>query len=105
MTTKKVWYRSSEGSKIEDRGKLTVGEGRIEFAGKKGSVSGQIQSAKTRPMGFKNWIHVSYRADGAAEASDAYFLVSDMLGWGGALGGNKQLTEALQAEAPAPPQA
>jgi hypothetical protein len=99
--TKKVWYRSSEGSKIEDRGTLTVGDGRIEFEGKKGSAAGRIQTAKTRPMGFKNWIHVTYEPDGEGGTRDAYFLVSDLLGWGGALGGNKQLTEALQAEAPA----
>ncbi|HWB69758.1 MAG TPA: hypothetical protein VG518_07255 [Solirubrobacterales bacterium] len=100
--TEKVWYRSSEGSTIQDRGTLTVGEGRIEFAGKKGKVSGRIRSAKKRPMGFKNWIHVSYEAADTGEAHDAYFLVSGMLGWGGVLGGNGKLTEALQAEAPRP---
>lgn len=95
--TKKVWYRSSIGTKIEDKGALTVANGAIDFTGKKGTVSGRIQSAKTRSVGFSNWIQVHYQADG--EVKEAYFLISAMLGWGGILGANKQLTQALQAEA------
>lgn len=96
--TKKVWYRSSEGTKIEDRGTLTVGGGTIEFAGKKGGVSGTIRTVRIRPTGFTNWVHVTYEDGG--EERDAYFVGSAMLGWSGVLGANKKLKEAIEAEIP-----
>lgn len=98
--TKKVWYRSSEGSKIEDRGTLTVADGSIDFAGKKGSASGPIRSVRIRPTGFTNWVHAQYEADG--ELRDAYFVCSAMLGWGGILGANKKLAAAMEASQLAP---
>jgi hypothetical protein len=97
--TKKVWYRSSEGSKIEDRGTLTIADGTIEFAGKKGSASGPIRAARKRPSGFTNWVLIQYEAEG--ELRDAYFVCSQMLGWVGILGANRQLLEAAEAETPA----
>jgi hypothetical protein len=98
--TKKVWYRSTEGSKIEDRGTLTVGGGTIEFAGKKGSVSGTIRAVRIRPTGFTNWVHVTYD-DGSGGERDAYFVSSALLGWSGVLGANKKLKAAIEAEIPA----
>jgi hypothetical protein len=96
--TKNVWYRGDlEGSRPQDRGKVTVEGGAISFAGKKGTFSGSVQSADRRPYAFKNWVHVSYEADGGPR--DAYFLCSDLLGWAGMLGANKALTEELQAAA------
>jgi hypothetical protein len=95
--TKKVWYRATAGSRIEDRGTLTVAGGTIEFVGKKGTVSGRVQSAAIKPVGFNNWVQVKYQD--AEGSKDAYFVVSAMLGWSGILGANKQLAEALQAEA------
>jgi hypothetical protein len=96
---KKVWYRSSEGTKIEDRGTLTVGDGAIDFAGKKGTASGPVRSVRIRPTGFTNWVHTQYEADG--ELRDAYFVSSALLGWSGILGANKRLAEAIEAEIPA----
>ena len=93
--TKNVWYRSSVGTGIEDRGTVTLYDGTFAFTGKKQTVSGRVRSAQRRPMGFKSWVHVSY--DAAGEARDAYFLVKDMLGWAGMLGANRQLLEAFQA--------
>ncbi len=93
---KKVWYRSSEGSKIEDRGTLAIADGAIEFAGRKGTVSGPIRAARKRPSGFTNWVLVQYEADG--ELRDAYFVCSQMLGWVGVLGANKRLLEAAEAD-------
>jgi hypothetical protein len=97
MITRKVWYRSSEGSKIEDRGTLTVGDGGFRFEGKKGTVAAPVSAARIRPVGFQNWVHVSYEAEG--ESRDAYFICSQMLGWVGVLGANKKLAEALGAKA------
>jgi hypothetical protein len=97
--TKKVWYRSTEGSKIEDRGTLTIGGGTIEFAGRKGSAGGTIRAVRTRPTGFTNWVHVTYEDGGGQH--DAYFVSSALLGWSGMLGANKKLKEAIEAEIPA----
>lgn len=94
--TKKVWYRSTLGTKIEDKGTLTVANGAIDFAGKKGTASGPIRSVRMRPNGFTNWVHAQYEAEG--ELRDAYFVCSALLGWGGVLGANKQLAEAMKAE-------
>ena len=95
--TKNVWYRSTPGSRIEDRGAVTVESGTFSFAGKKGTVAGRVLEAGTRPAGFNNWVKASYEADG--QRRDAFFLVKDMLGWGGMLGGNRELREALEAAA------
>lgn len=94
--TNKVWYRSSEGSKIEDRGTLTIADGAIQFAGKKGTAAGPIRAARKRPSGFTNWVLIQYEADG--ELRDAYFVCSQMLGWVGIFGANKKLLEAAEAE-------
>jgi hypothetical protein len=94
---KNVWYRSTPGSRIEDRGTVTVENGTLSFAGKKGTVSGRVRSAETRSVGFSNWVRAHYEADG--ETREAYFLVKDLLGWSGMLGGNRELKEALQAAA------
>jgi len=94
---KNVWYRSSRGSRIEDRGTVTVENGSFSFAGRKGSVSGRVLTAGTRPVGFNSWVIASY--DDGGETKEAYFLVKDLLGWAGMLGGNKELKEALQAAA------
>lgn len=78
----------------------------MSFAGRKGTVAGRVLAAGTRPAGFNNWIKATYEADG--ETREAFFLVKGLLGWGGMLGGNKQLREALEAAAredPAPPPA
>lgn len=105
---KNVWYRSSRGSRIEDRGTVTVENGSFSFAGRKGNVSGRVLTAGTRPVGFNSWVIATY--DEGGDTKEAYFLVKDMLGWAGMVGGNKQLKEALQAatqETPAgerPPQ-
>jgi hypothetical protein len=37
----KVWYRSGEGSGIEDRGTLAVGGGAIRFDGRKSGIPAQ----------------------------------------------------------------
>jgi hypothetical protein len=95
--TKNVWYRSTQGTRIEDRGTVTVENGTFSFAGRKGAVSGRVRSAQTRSVGFSNWVQAIYEAEG--EAREAYFLVKDLLGWGGMLGGNRELKEALQAAA------
>lgn len=97
--TRKVWYRSTQGSKIEDRGTLTVGDGRIEFAGRKGSAAGPVLAVRTRPHGFTNWVHVTYEEGG--ERRDAYFVCSQLLGWVGVLGANAKLREAIESEIPA----
>ncbi len=94
---KNVWYRSTPGSRIEDRGTVTVEGATFTFAGKKGTVAGRVLSAGTRPAGFNNWVKATYEADGGQ--GDAFFLVKDMLGWAGMLGGNKELREALEAAA------
>ena len=62
--TKNVWYRSTQGTRIEDRGTVTVENGTFSFAGKKGSVSGRVVSAGTRSVGFSNWVQAIYEADG-----------------------------------------
>jgi hypothetical protein len=95
--TKNVWYRSTPGSRIEDRGTVTVEGGTLSFAGKKVSVAGRVLAAGTRSAGFSNWVKATYDAGG--ETGEAFFLVKDMLGWGGMLGGNKELREALEAAA------
>jgi len=95
--TKNVWYRSTPGSWIEDRGALTVEDGTLTFTGKKGAISGQVRSAATRSVGFSNWIKATYEADG--ETREAFFLVKDLLGWAGMLGGNRELRESLEAAA------
>jgi len=95
--TKNVWYRSTPGNVIEDRGTVTVEGGTLSFAGKKWSVNGRVTSAAMRSVGFKNWIKATYEADG--ETQEAFFLIKDLLGWGGLLGGNKELREALEAAA------
>jgi hypothetical protein len=95
--TKNVWYRSTPGSRIEDRGTVTVEGGSLTFAGKKGTVAGRVLQAGTRSAGFSNWVKATYEADGAQ--GDAFFLVRDLLGWGGLIGGNKELREALEAAA------
>lgn len=94
--TEKVWYRSTEGSGIEDRGTLTVGGGAIEFAGRKGTVGGPLRAVRTRPHGFTNWVVVTYEDRG--ERRDAYFVCSQLLGWIGILGANKKLQAAVEAE-------
>lgn len=94
--TKKVWYRSSEGSKIEDRGTLTVADGAIDFSGRKGGASGTLRAVRIRPGGFTNWVHVQYEADG--ELRDAHFVCSAMLGWSGVLGANRKLAAVVEAE-------
>lgn len=94
---KKVWYRSSRGSRIEDRGTVTVENGSFSFAGRKGNVSGRVLTAGTRPVGFNSWVIATY--DDGGETKEAYFLVKDLLGWAGMLGGNKELKESLQAAA------
>lgn len=93
--TKNVWYRSSVGTRIEDRGTVTVENGTFAFTGRKQRVSARVRSAGTRQMGFKKWVSVSYEAEG--EVKDAYFLVKDLLGWAGMLGANQELAEALEA--------
>jgi len=94
---KNVWYRSTPGSRIEDRGTVTVENGAFSFAGRKGTVAGRVLWAGTRSAGFNNWVKVTYEADGGQ--GDAFFLVKDLLGWAGMLGGNKELREALEAAA------
>ena len=93
--TKRVWYRSSEGSKIEDRGTLTLGDGEVRFDGRKGSAGGRVLAVRTRPTGFTNWVHVTYEDGG--EQRDAYFVCSQLLGWVGIFGANKKLKEAIEA--------
>jgi hypothetical protein len=97
--TKNVWYRSTPGSRIEDRGTVTVEGGSFSFEGRKGSVSGRVLAAGTRSAGFSNWIKATYETGG--DTRDAFFLVKDLLGWGGMLGGNKELREAFEAAAQA----
>jgi hypothetical protein len=94
---KNVWYRSTPGSRIEDRGTLTVEGATFSFAGKKGTVEGRVLQAGTRSFGFNNWVKATYEADG--QTREAFFLVKDLLGWGGMLGGNKELREALETAA------
>jgi hypothetical protein len=93
--TKRVWYRSQEGSKIEDRGRLTIADGAIEFVGKKGTLSGPIRAARKRPSGFTNWVLIEYEGEG--ESREAYFVCNQMLGWVGVLGANKELLQAAEA--------
>jgi len=95
--TKNVWYRSTPGSRIEDRGTITVEGGNLSFAGKKGTVAGRVLAAATRSAGFNNWIKATYESE--SQIREAFFLVKDLLGWGGMLGGNKELREALEAAA------
>jgi|SRR5215212_6982724 len=95
--TKNVWYRSTPGSRIEDRGTITVEGGTLAFNGRKGSAAGRVLAATTRSAGFNNWVKATYEAEG--ESREAFFLVKDLLGWGGMLGGNKELREALEAAA------
>jgi len=95
--TKNVWYRSTPGSRIEDRGTVTVEGGTLTFAGRKGTVTGRVLSAGNRSVGFSNWVKATYESDG--RQGEAFFLVKDMLGWSGMLGGNKELREALEAAA------
>jgi len=56
-----------------------------------------LSAAGTRSAGFNNWIKATYETEG--ETREAFFLVKDILGWGGMLGGNKELREALEAAA------
>lgn len=99
--TKRVWYRSTEGGGIEDRGSLTVGGGAIEFSGKKETiVAGPVRAVRSRPHGFTDWVVVTYEEDG--ERRDAYFVCSRLLGWAGILGANRKLQAAVEAEIPAP---
>jgi hypothetical protein len=99
---KNVWYRSTRGSRIEDRGTVTVENGTFSFAGrKKGTISGRVLTAGTRPVGFNSWVVATY--DEGGETKEAYFLVKDLLGWAGMLGGNKELKQALEAAAQAAP--
>lgn len=95
--TKNVWYRSTPGSRIEDRGTVTVEGGTFSFAGRKGNVTGRVLAAGTRPAGFNNWVKATYETEG--ETREAFFLIKDLLGWGGMLGGNRQLREALEEAA------
>jgi hypothetical protein len=95
--TKNVWYRSTPGSRIEDRGTVTVEGGTLSFTGRKGALSGRVTAATTRSAGFSNWVKATYETDG--ESREAFFLVKDLLGWGGMLGGNRELREALEAAA------
>jgi hypothetical protein len=95
--TKNVWYRSTPGSRIEDRGSVTVEGGTFSFTGKKGTVAGRVLQAGTRSAGFNNWVKATYQADSGTR--EAFFLVKDMLGWAGMLGGNRELREALEAAA------
>jgi hypothetical protein len=94
---KNVWYRSTPGSRIEDRGTVTVDGGTFTFSGKKGNVTGRVLAAGTRPAGFNNWVKATYEAEG--ETREAFFLIKDLLGWGGMLGGNRELREALEEAA------
>jgi len=76
---------------------VTVENGSFSFAGRKGTVAGPVLWAGTRSAGFNNWVKATYEANG--QTHDAFFLVKDLLGWGGMLGGNKELREALEAAA------
>src|SRR5215203_5954285 len=62
--TKNVWYRSTPGSWIQDRGTVTVENGTLSFTGRKGTVSGRVSSAQTRSVGFSNWVKATYEAEG-----------------------------------------
>jgi hypothetical protein len=94
---KNVWFRSTPGSRIEDRGTVTVERGTFSFAGRKGTVAGRVLWAGTRSAGFNNWVKATYEAEG--ETREAFFLIKDLLGWGGMLGGNRELREALEEAA------
>ena len=95
--TKNVWYRSTPGSRIEDRGTVTVEGGALTFVGKKGTIAGRVLAAGNRSAGFSNWVKATYEAE--RRQGEAFFLVRDLLGWGGMLGGNRELREALEAAA------
>ena len=94
--TKKVWFRSSEGTKVEDRGTLTVDGGKFRFEGRKGEIGGTPLAVEVKPHGFTNWVHARYESGG--EIGEAYFVCSAFLGWSGILGANKQLAAAIEAQ-------
>jgi hypothetical protein len=76
---------------------VTVESGTFTFAGRKGTVEGRVLEAGTRPAGFSNWVKATYEVDGPPR--EAFFLVRDLLGWGGMPGGNTKLREALERAA------
>jgi len=99
--TERVWYRSIEGSRIEDRGTLTVAGGAIWFSGRKGTtVGGPVRAVLSRPHGFTNWVVVTYEQ--AGERREGYFVCSQLLGWAGILGANRKLQGAIEDEIQAP---
>lgn len=96
MVIKNVWYRSTPGSVIEDRGRAVFDGDTFTFRSPKQEVGGQVVSAARRPVGVRSWIEVRYRDDND-EVRAAYLLVKDLFGWMGILGGNDQLLAAAVA--------
>lgn len=92
MVTKNVWYRSTPGSVIEDRGKASFDGETFSFRGRRHEVGGPVLAAGRRAVGMRSWVQVQYRADG--EVREAFLLVKDLFGWMGLLGGNDRLLAA-----------
>jgi hypothetical protein len=90
----KVWYRAEAKQKSQQSGDLSVGPGKVKFAGKKDTFEfAPPVTVGRQSVGMTNWIVVQYTDNG--EAKSAYFVDRRMLGWGGVLGGNQKLAEDL----------
>ncbi len=96
-----VWYLPSENTwgefnplAFRDSGSLTVGQDRLEFAGSKHRlVISDIRAVTIGKQGrdfVNDWVKVEY-GDGAS----AYFADGSLLGWGGFLGGTRNLYASL----------
>ncbi len=96
-----VWYLPSENTwadfnvlAFRDSGSLTVGEEQIEFAGAKHRlVIADIRRVTVGRQGrdfVNDWVKVEY-GDGAT----AFFADGSLLGWGGLLGGTRNLYASL----------
>ncbi len=101
-TFRKVWYRSRPvgGTEVtmkamEDRGSLTVSQGRLDFRGAKSTLDitniRQISAKRAGRDIVNRWITVAYGDD-----QIAMFVDGRLLGWSGVLGGNKRLLRAIE---------
>ena len=111
-----IWYLPSENTwrdlnllAFRDSGRLTIGEGTVEFLGKKEHVVltdlRRVSIGKQGRDFVNDWVRVEY--GDPASPSTAFFADGSLLGWGGVFGGTRRLYALIQplAEPGHPPAA
>jgi hypothetical protein len=99
-----VWYLPSENSwrklnllAFRDSGRLSIGDGTLEFQGRKGQVTitgiRRVSIGKQGRDFINAWVKVEY--GDPASPSTAYFADGSLLGWGGVFGGTRRLLRCL----------